>query len=61
MIFDSLGIGELGVVVALVVVLVKPKELGKVMREFGKFKRKVRRTPVLPIAAAFDEGTEKFK
>ncbi|MDB5102422.1 MAG: 5-formyltetrahydrofolate cyclo-ligase [Fibrobacteres bacterium] len=41
MIFDSLGIGELGVVVALVVVLVKPKELGKVMREFGKFKRKV--------------------
>lgn len=41
MIFDSLGIGELGVVVALVVVLVKPKELGKVMREFGKLKRKV--------------------
>jgi len=25
------------------------------------FKRKVRRTPVLPIAAAFDEGLEKFK
>jgi 5-formyltetrahydrofolate cyclo-ligase len=41
MIFDSLGIGEFGVVVALVVVLVKPKELGKVMREFGKIKRKV--------------------
>lgn len=41
MIFDSLGIGELGVVVALIVVLVKPKEMGKVMREFGKFKRKV--------------------
>jgi 5-formyltetrahydrofolate cyclo-ligase len=41
MIFDSLGIGELGVVVALAVVLVKPKELGKVMREFGKLKRKV--------------------
>lgn len=41
MIFDSLGIGEFGVVVALVVVLVKPKELGKVMREFGKLKRKV--------------------
>jgi Sec-independent protein translocase protein TatA len=41
MIFDSLGIGELGVVFALVVVLVKPKELGKLMREFGKFKRKV--------------------
>lgn len=41
MIFDSLGIGELGVVVALVVVMVKPKELGKIMREFGKFKRKI--------------------
>jgi 5-formyltetrahydrofolate cyclo-ligase len=41
MIFDSLGLGEFGVVVALVVVLVKPKELGKLMREFGKFKRKV--------------------
>lgn len=41
MIFDSLGIGELGVVVALVVIMVKPKELGKIMREFGKFKRKI--------------------
>lgn len=41
MIFDSLGIGELGVVVALVVIMVKPKELGKIMREFGKFKRKL--------------------
>lgn len=26
-----------------------------------KFKRKVRKTPVLPIAAAFDEGIEKFR
>ncbi|EEF57142.1 Obg family GTPase [Pedosphaera parvula] len=25
------------------------------------FKRKIRKTPVLPIAAAFDEGVEKFK
>ena len=25
------------------------------------FKRRVPRTPVLPIAAAFDEGTDKFK
>src|SRR5439155_1671974 len=25
-----------------------------------KFKRRVRKTPVLPIAAAFDEGVEKF-
>jgi GTP-binding protein len=25
------------------------------------FKRKVRKTPVLPIAAAFDQGVEKFK
>src|SRR2546426_4609475 len=26
-----------------------------------KFKRKIRKTPVLPIAAAFDEGVDKFK
>ena len=26
-----------------------------------KFKRRVPRTPVLPIAAAFDQGTDKFK
>jgi GTP-binding protein len=26
-----------------------------------KFKRRIRRTPVLPIAAAFDEGIENFK
>ena len=26
-----------------------------------KFKRRVRKTPVLPIAAAFDDGIEKFK
>src|SRR5437764_4557941 len=26
-----------------------------------KFKRRIRKTPVLPIAAAFDEGLEKFK
>jgi GTP-binding protein len=25
------------------------------------FKRRIRKTPVLPIAAAFDEGIEKFK
>ena len=26
-----------------------------------KFKRRVRKTPVMPIAAAFDQGTEEFK
>jgi GTPase len=26
-----------------------------------KFKRRIRRTPVLPIAAAFDQGTEEFR
>jgi hypothetical protein len=26
-----------------------------------KFKRKIRKTRVLPIAAAFDEGIEQFK
>lgn len=41
MIFESLGLGELGVVAALAIILVKPKEFGKLMREFGKFKRKV--------------------
>ncbi len=41
MIFDSLGIGEVGVVVALAVIFIEPKKLGKVMREFGKIKRKV--------------------
>jgi GTP-binding protein len=28
---------------------------------FNKYKRRVPKTPVLPIAAAFDEGIEKFK
>ena len=27
----------------------------------GKLKRRIRKTPVLPMAAAFDEGIEKFK
>lgn len=40
MIFDSLGIGEMGVVLALAVVLIEPKKLGKVMKEFAKFKKK---------------------
>jgi GTPase len=26
-----------------------------------KFKRRIRKTPVIPMAAAFDQGTEKFK
>ena len=26
-----------------------------------KFKRRIKKTPVLPIAAAFDEGIDKFK
>jgi GTP-binding protein len=29
--------------------------------DLKKFKRRVRKTPVLPMAAAFDEGIEKFK
>ncbi len=41
MIFDSLGIGEFGIILALAVVMIEPKKLGKVMKEFGKFKRKV--------------------
>jgi GTP-binding protein len=30
-------------------------------KNLRSFKRKIRKTPVLPMAAAFDEGTEKFK
>ncbi len=41
MIFDSLGVGEMGVVLALAILLIEPKKLGKVMKEFAKFKRKV--------------------
>ena len=26
-----------------------------------KFKRRIRKTPVLPIAAAFDQGIDEFK
>jgi GTP-binding protein len=26
-----------------------------------KFKRRIRKTPVLPMAAAFDQGTDEFK
>ncbi len=41
MIFDSLGLGEMGVVLALALVLIEPKKLGKVMKEFTKLKKKV--------------------
>jgi GTP-binding protein len=30
-------------------------------KNLKEFKRKIRKTPVLPMAAAFDEGIEKFK
>lgn len=41
MIFDSLGMGELGVVAVLIILLVEPKKLGKILKAFGKFKRKM--------------------
>lgn len=41
MIFDSLGIGELGVIAVLIILLVEPKQLGKIMKTLGRFKRKV--------------------
>mgnify|MGYP006155044527 CR=1 FL=1 len=41
MIFDSLGLGELGVIAVLVILLVEPKQLGRILKAFGKFKRKV--------------------
>ncbi len=41
MIFDSLGLGELGVVAVLGILLVNPKRLGSMLRQFHQFKRKV--------------------
>lgn len=41
MIFDSLGMGELGVVAVLIILLVEPKKLGKIMKTLGKFKKKI--------------------
>lgn len=41
MIFDSLGIGELGVIAVLIILLVEPKQLGRIMKALGRFKRKV--------------------
>jgi 5-formyltetrahydrofolate cyclo-ligase len=41
MIFDSLGLGELGVIFVLIILLVQPKQLGRILKALGKFKRKV--------------------
>jgi GTPase len=43
--------------------LVVANKMDEVVAEenLKKFKRRIRKTPVLPIAAAFDEGIEKFK
>jgi 5-formyltetrahydrofolate cyclo-ligase len=41
MIFDSLGMWELGVIAVLIVLLVEPRQLTKVMKALGRFKRKV--------------------
>jgi 5-formyltetrahydrofolate cyclo-ligase len=41
MIFDSLGLGELGVIAVLIILLVEPKQLGRILKALGKFKRKV--------------------
>ena len=41
MIFDSLGLGELGVIAVLIILLVEPKQLGRIMKALGRFKRKV--------------------
>ncbi len=41
MIFESLGIMELGIVLILILVLVDPKEVGKFMRWFGKLQRQL--------------------
>ncbi len=41
MIFDSLGIGELGVIAVLIILLVEPKQLGRILKAMGRLKRKV--------------------
>lgn len=41
MIFDSLGLGELGVIAVLIILLVEPKQLGRILKALGRFKRKV--------------------
>lgn len=41
MIIDSLGLGELGVVALLGILLLDPKKLGSMLRQFGEFRRKL--------------------
>jgi 5-formyltetrahydrofolate cyclo-ligase len=41
MIFDSLGLGELGVVALLGIFLLDPKKLGSMLRQFAQFRRKL--------------------
>jgi 5-formyltetrahydrofolate cyclo-ligase len=41
MIFDSLGLGELGVVAILGILLMDPKKLGSMVRQVAEFRRKV--------------------
>ncbi|HLP41509.1 MAG TPA: 5-formyltetrahydrofolate cyclo-ligase [Fibrobacteria bacterium] len=41
MIFDSLGLGELGVILVLIILLVEPKKMGTIMRTMGRWKRKL--------------------
>ncbi len=40
MIFDSLGLGELGIIAVLILLLVEPKKVGHFIREAKKYKRK---------------------
>jgi 5-formyltetrahydrofolate cyclo-ligase len=41
MIFDSLGLGELGIVLVLGILLLDPKRLGSVLRQVAQFRKKV--------------------
>ena len=66
MIFDSLGIGELGVVFVVAVLFVDPKKFGKLARGWGQFKRKWMKIQAemksqLDALAAEDEAVEKQK
>jgi GTP-binding protein len=58
---NELGLHDPGLLEKRRIVVANKMDEPVAEENLRKFKRKVRKTPVLPIAAAFDEGIEKFK
>ena len=58
---NELGLYDPGLLKKTRIVVANKMDEPVAAENLKKFKRKVRKTPVLPIAAAFDEGIEKFK